>query len=519
MKRVLQALGLLVLLTVLVGVASYGQHYGGTLRWAVANECISLDMMIISSQPVMQIGQHIYETLFAFDETWAPHPYLVESYQKSIDGLTIVMGLRQGVLFHNGKEMTADDVVASLNRWLLVGQRGIPVAPLVTSVEKLDAYTVKMVFNKPYAPLENMLAYPIGGPIIIPQEVCEAAGKNQLTDDQVIGTGPYKLAEWQKGRFVRLVRFDDYKARSEEPRAATGKRTAYIDEIIYYTVPDAMTRVAGVQAGDYDYTEAGPPDLYDSLSTDARVRTYAATPPEALYIMFNTKAGLLANETLRQALLTALDLDAVIAAAYGSLGQTNCAIAGYVPGMAWYTSAGNEMYDQGNVAKAQGLAAAAGYNGEPIRFMSTTTHSMLYNASLVVADQWTQAGFNIDFQIYDWATVTQRRADPANWEVFITSGGPKPDPALSDQMTPTYPSWWSTPARNTLAELVNTEVDPARRYSLWEMYQTLFYYQAPSAMLGVGFRYSVASPRLANLDNSPSHPHAYWPYMYNVWFE
>jgi peptide/nickel transport system substrate-binding protein len=502
-----------------VGVPCLAQQAGGVFRWAVTNEPPNLDMTVTSASPVMQISNHIFETLLTFDDAWKPQLMLLDSYEKTPDGLRFVLHLRTGILFHNGKEMQAEDVVASLNRWLLAGQRGIPVAPLVDAVNALDKYTVELVFNKVYAPLENMLAYPIGGCIIIPKEIADAAGKNPLSDAQYIGTGPYRFVEWQPGRLIRLARFDGYKTRSEEPCGYSGRRTAYFDEIVFYPVADPLTRVAGVKAGDYDFAEQVPSDLIDTLQHDSTVRIYKMTPPESLYMMFNTRGGALTNELLRQALLAALDDDAIIMAAYGPVGEKDGAIAGYIPGMAWYTDAGLERYDQGDPAKARALAQAAGYKGETIRFMTTTERPAFYNAAVVIKDQWVRAGFNVDLQVYTWATVVQRRADDKLWEVFITSGGPKPDIAITDQMTPTYPGWWTTDARTNLAALINTETNSARRYALWEEYQTLWYYQAPSVMLGVSYLYAVASPRVKGLDDPPSHPLFYWAHMWNVWME
>ena len=130
----------------------------------------------------------MFETPFAFDASWRPQPMLAESHAVSQNGLTHTFKLRRGVLFHNGKEMTSEDVVASLTRWGKVGSRGAVVFRHVEAVTASDKYTVVMHLKEPFAPLLTFLALPSSAAAIMPKEIADATPAGPVT--QFVGTGP-----------------------------------------------------------------------------------------------------------------------------------------------------------------------------------------------------------------------------------------------------------------------------------------------------------------------------------------
>jgi len=515
MKKFL-VLGLFSALCMVIAGAAQESRYGGTLRYAMIDEPPTLDLMVVTSDLSSTIGQHIFETLFTFDENYAPTPLLVESYERNDDATEVTLHLRKGVHFHNGKEMTSGDVLASLERWGKYGVRGPIMFAHVIDLSAVDPYTVRIRFDKPFAPMESLLAFNNGGPCILPKEIAENAGAEPINPEQYIGTGPYKFSEWIPGKYIRLVRFENYNPSPASPSGYGGCRNAYFDELLFIPVPDPGTRVAGVQAGDYDYAEMISADLYEQLRADPNIATYLLIPPSFPCLFRNTKQGIMANDKMYQAILAALDMDPIIEAAFGPLGKTNGSI--FAPGTVWYTTAGTELYDQGNPEKAQQLAKEAGYSGQPIRYMTTTSYEWIYNVSLVVADQLRRAGFNIDFQVYDWATLVSRRVDPELWDLFQTGHGPVPDPALITALSSTYPGWWDTPQKERLMEQFLTTVDFNERYEIWEEIQTLLYEEGSMIKIGDGYTLNIASKHVKGLDD-PHHPSLLWPYFWNVWKE
>ena len=486
---------------------------GSVLRVAVIDEAPSLDQQVITADLTTMIAMHVFEGLYTFDSKYAPVPMLVEKEGIQDGGKVISLHLREGVKFHNGKELTAEDVMASLQRWSKFGSRG-PV--LFNNIEKMEAtgkYDIVLHFKQPFAPWKNLLAFMNGGPAIYPKEVAEKAEKKPIPETEYIGTGPYKFIERNPSRYIKLARFDGYVSRKDPSDGYAGKKDAIFDEIHFIPVPDDSTRVNGVKAGDYDYAERIAGDLYDSLKGDPSLVITLQKGGSQGLVFLNSREGLLKNNfKLRQALLTAIDMGAVLKAAIGpsALWQKDGSI---MPGgTLWHTTAGTERYSQGNAEKAKALAKEAGYKGEKLTYMATTSYKVHYDSSLVITEQLKKAGFNIDFQIYDWATLVSKRADATQWDMFFTYHGFVPDPVLFTFMSEAYPGWWTTPEKKALGEKFAMTLDEKERKKIWDQIQQLVYEQVPIMKTGVNFIYDVYSPKLTGLEDTA----LIWPRFWGV---
>ena len=148
----------------------------GILRYATIGEPPSLDIQMSTATIVGTIGEHMFETLYAFDSKYKPQPLLATGEKLEDGGKKLVITLRQGVKFHNGKEMTSADVVASLKRWGEFGARGSLLMKNATSLTATDKYEVTLVLSEPNGAWKNLLAYPEGGPVIYPAAIVSAAG-------------------------------------------------------------------------------------------------------------------------------------------------------------------------------------------------------------------------------------------------------------------------------------------------------------------------------------------------------
>ena len=121
----------------------------------------------------------------------------------------------------------------------------------------------------------------------------------------------------------------------------------------------------------------------------------------------------------------------------------------------------------GDAEAAKQMAEEAGYAGEPIRFMLTTSYPEMYDTGSVAVQQMEAAGFNIDLQIYDWPTVVNRRGDTALWDIFVTTHGAVPDPSLFTFLNDNYPGWWTSPEKKELeAKFIGT-TDIDERKAIW----------------------------------------------------
>ena len=456
---------------------SAASRRGGTLRVAEIGEPLTLDTVATTATQTSSLTHAIFEELFAFDANWRVQPMLAESYTRSQDGRTYTFTLRKNVPFHNGKEMTADDVVASLNRWGKMSPRGSSVYKNVEAVTASDKYAVVMKFKEPFAPLLSFLALPNGAAAIMPKEIIDATGPALK---QYIGTGPYKFGEWVPDRHVKLVRFDTYAARSDPSSGAAGRREALADEIYFYPVSQVATRTAGVQSGDYDIADSTPnQDAYSQVKKDARVVVEPVKPGDFLTFFFNKKQGLMANEKLRQAVLLALDMQPIMKATFGNPELFSLGPSIYPSGTPWYTTAGQEMYNIHDAARARQLMKEAGYNGEPVRWLTTQQYDYMFKSTVVAAAQLQHVGFKVDMQVLEWAGVLDHRSKPADYDLFTTSHGFVADPALITVFNPGYPGWWDSTEKNKLFDEFNQTGDPGARVKIWSKLQQLIYQQAP----------------------------------------
>jgi peptide/nickel transport system substrate-binding protein len=487
------------------------QVYGGTVKIAVETEPANLDIQMTPSDQVSYIAQHIFEQLFAFDEAFNVVPMLADSYESNDEGTEFTIYLRKGVLFHNGKEMTAEDVIASLYRWSQVSARGATAAEYITEVEQVDDYSIVLRLKEPFAPLLSFLAFQNTAASIYPKEICEKYPTTPI--EEYIGTGPYKFAHWMPDYRIRLERFDDYVARDDEPSGWGGKKVAYLDAVEYYTVLEPYTRQAGVQAGDYHVGMFINREAYPELVNDPNVNTHMLSPGGFGWIIFNKAQGIMTNQKLRQAALAAMDMEPILAASYG-LADFYLADPSYYPkGTVWYTDAGGELYDQNNIERAKQLVKEAGYNGEPIRLISTAERPEFLNIALVAASQWQEAGLNVDVQLYDWATVLERRANPEANDAFVTAHGFVPDPSLITILSSSYPGWWDSPAKNELLAKFQSEPDQEKRMELWAELQALIYEEVPAIRIGDYYSLTISRKELKNFQGTT------WPVLWNVWLE
>jgi peptide/nickel transport system substrate-binding protein len=480
----------------------------GMLREATIGEPPPLDVMLTTADVAAVIGRHIFETLYAYDSTYGPRPMLADSERVDDGGKTIVIKLRQGVLFHNGKEMTASDVVASMKRWGQFGARGKLLMANAVSVEATAKDEVTLKLSAPNGAWKTLIADVNGGLAIYPEEIVSRAGGQPIEQKDYIGTGPYKFKEWRPNRHVELEKFDRYNSRKEAADGFAGARVANFDTIRFIPVPDVGTRVSGVQAGDYDYAEMISGDLFDTLNSDKSVRVVRSNAPIFGLFFMNSKEGILKdNFKLRRAIQMALDKSQAQRVAFGPKGLWDAQGSIYPQGSYWFSTAGTEAYSQHDAKKAKELAKEAGYTGTPIRLLVSTNYQAHYDQATVFTRQLAEAGINIQMLVVDWATLLKMRGQSEQWDIFVTHHGFSPDPILFTFLNATYPGWWDSPEINALrTELINSS-DQAARKATWDKIQALFYEQVPAMKVGDAYTYDIASPKLNGLN--PNGP-AFW---------
>ncbi len=484
---------------------------GGTLRHAHIGEPPTLDLHWTTATITQDIGVHIYEGLFALNASYEPRPLLVDRWTLGPNRLVYTFQLRRGVLFHNGRELVADDVVASLTRWGRVAARGRELFRDVTSLTATDRYTVELRLREPNVLVPLTLGMPGQGAVIYPKEIVEEAGTGVIR--RFIGTGPYRFVEHIPDRHIRLDRFDQYKPVAEPASGMAGRREAYLDTILFLPIPDAAVRVAGVIRGEYHFADTIPHDEYPRLRTMRGVVPVVISVPGWHGFVFNHRAGLMRDKLIRQAFLAALDMDAIMRGVYGPREFWRLDPGLMPKDHPMWTDAGKEFYNQKNPERAKQLLAQAGYRGQPIRWLVTTEIMPHFISANIAKPQLERAGLVIDLQVTDWATVVSRRGRPELWEVFTTRFGYVPDPVQLLPLLPEWPGWYANREMAAHMRLLTRHTDPAVRKEIWRRAQRLFYEDAATVKLGDWFLLQLLREEVKGFTGVPGTFH------WNVWLE
>jgi len=466
-------------------LATEAQKKGGILKVGNLGEPPSLDAFCTNARITETLTNHIYEGLYSLDSSNRPIPMLAESHTVSKDGLVYTFKLRQGVKFHNGKEMTSEDVVASLARWGKQSIYGKALFKQVADLKAVDKNTVEMKLKEKSAIVLISLAVPNNFGAIYPKEIAEKFAP-EVKATEYVGTGPFKLAEWKPDQYIRMVRFDEYSSRNEKPNGYGGGKTAYLDEIRWQPVPEVATRVAQVETGELDAADDLNLDAYDRLKANPNVRPVVSKPYYWLVAVLNKKEGLMTNQKLRQAWQAAIDIEPIMKNVAGGRAEfyrmdSSLAMAEIV---SWHTKLSGLPWNEHNKAKVQKLLQEAGYKKEPIRFMTTQEYKWMYDFALLTKQQLEDLGFNIDLQVVDWATLVKRRNNPKEYDAFTTGIGAFYDPTGAVFLSPSWPGWTTDEDIQKLQDELARETDPKKRMALWEQQTRQFYEKVPVIRYG-----------------------------------
>jgi peptide/nickel transport system substrate-binding protein len=488
---------------------------GGVLRVGNLGEPPALDAHWTTASITETLTNHIYEGLYSLDAGNRPIPMLAESHTVSRDGLTYTFKLRQGVKFHNGKEMTSDDVVASLTRWGKQSIYGKALFAQVAEWKVVDKHTAEMKLKEKSAIVLISLAVPNNFAAIYPREIAEKFPPEIKVTDYV-GTGPFKLAEWKPDQHIRMVRFDEYKPRGEKPNGYGGGKTAYLDEILWIPVPEVATRVAQVETGELEFADDLNLDAYDRLRKNPNVRPLVSKPYYWLVAVFNKKEGLMTNQKLRQAWQAALDIEPIMKNVAGGKSEFYRMDSSLAPVeiTAWHTKLAGLPWNERNKEKAQKLLQDAGYKKEPIRFMTTQEYKWMYDFALLTKQQLEDVGFNIDLQVVDWATLVKRRNNAKEYDVFTTGIGAFYDPTHHIYLTSSWPGWTTDEDILRLQAELARETDPKKRLALWEQQTRQFYEKVPVIRYGDLFGLRAIRNTVKGFNEKTERIR-----FYNVWLE
>lgn len=472
---------------------------------AIIGEADTFDPMTSTKDVVSIVTQHFVETLYTFDESWSVAPLLAAEMPRiSDDGLSYVVGIREGVTFHDGSSLEAADVVASLNRWLEVATRGRGVADKVAAIEATDDHEVTITLSEPYSPLLSLLAFSNSAAVVYPEEILAES------IDEVVGTGPYRIVEHVPDQYLQLARFEDYAHRQTTSTGSAGPREQIPDEIRFIPVPDPNTRVEGLLSGQFDYADGLPAESYARIEESDVADPLLLEPFGWPVFAINHKAGLLTHRGIRRALQAALPIDDMLFAAFGD--DTFFQVDGpmYPDGWTWRADAGAELYNQNDPDAAAQMLEEAGYEGEPLRILTSRQYEFHFKMAEVAKLALEQAGFAVEMDVVDWATLGQRRDDPALWDIYITHSPFLPEPSLTSMYDASSRLGWSNPEKDAILAEFTSETDPDARQQLFADLQQQNYEDVGFIKIG---NFNALSGIREGMTGVPASP---WPFFWNA---
>ncbi len=462
--------------------------YGGTITVAWNLAPAHLDANKSTGSEHGAVGYNIFEGLFEPDAQQIATPHLAESYKIEDGGKTYVIKLRQGVKFHNGKEMVAEDVIASFNRWLANNGGGKMVSPYFESISQGgSAYEVIIKLKQLYAPFLNILSSNVANQkmFVMPKNAVEAAGDKPL--ENPVGTGPYKLAAFIPDQYAKLVRFEEYAPVKTPSSFMAGERKAYADEIIYKFIPEEAVRIAGVQSGEFDFAVQVSTDQYKVLAGDANAEPIIVPENMEHFFIFNASQPPFDNVKARQALNYCLNIDVMAMATSGDPKFWIVDPSYMIQQSAWYTpGVGKGVYNTADIEKAKQLLKESGYKGTPIVILCSSADTVSVQAAQVAKAQAEAAGFKVDVQVYDRPTALGIRSKKEGWNIFPSAFiASNPDPQVFGAWMGTnrwITNWDDADSRkmDAIFDRMMVEIDPAKRLEIvreWnqEVYRTLPY--------------------------------------------
>lgn len=486
---------------------------GGTLLVATIGEPSTLDHHMTTARITASIAFCMYEGLFTYDANYEPIPELAESYSLSEDELTHTITLRQGITFHNGEPMTADDVIASITRWGQISGVGENLFETVDELAKVDDHTIEFRLSTQFGALLTTLAHNTQSPVIYPKSVIDRGSLEPLTE--FVGTGPYQMVEWRPDAYIRLARFDGFVPRDEPTDGFGGRKHAYVDQIDFVPVPDEAARVAGLQAGDYHLAPDISNDQFEVLSGTQGIVTEVLPPEGFEWFFLNWRSPLMSNLAMREAVRASLDMMPMLLNGWGDEQFIRLDPGLMMQESPWHTLAGEELYNVYDPELARQKLEEAGYDGTPVRFLTTQEYATRYGESIVAQQLMEEVGITVELLVSDWATVLERRAQPEEWDMFVTNHGPAADPTqltCVGQMG-TYPGWWDSEESLALADQLFSESDFDARYAIWEQIQANFYSEIPAIKLGDVAFGSYRSELIGGWTNLVNPGIPYW----NLW--
>ncbi|MBR0659081.1 ABC transporter substrate-binding protein [Neoroseomonas oryzicola] len=484
------------------------------LRMVPNADLQTLDPINTTAGVVSSHAHMIYDQLFGRDENQRPQPQMVASWSVSDDALTWRFTLREGLLFHDGAPVMAEDVVASLRRWGARDPHGRQIMAITEALTaEADGRSVTWRLRRPYALMLDALSKPAGNmPAIMPARVAATDPFTAITD--TTGSGPFIFVrdEWVAGSRVVYRRNPAYVPRAEPASGTAGGKVAHVDRVEWLNIANAQTAVLALIQGELDYIESPGVDFLPMLQRRGMriIRTNTLGAPGM--IRMNHIHPPFDDVRARQALMLLVNQEEILQAMFPDPSLYQVCHAFFVCGSPQETDAGVPpgLGSPAARERARALLRESGYDGTPIVIMDPTDNPFVHAATLVLAQQMQQVGFRTDVQAMDFASMAGRRANrrppsEGGWHIGLTfwNGLGASDPVGNVPMQASceraWPGWPCDAEHQALIDAFPYAATPAERQRILTALQESAYRIVPYVPYGQWYLPSAISPRLSGV--------------------
>jgi peptide/nickel transport system substrate-binding protein len=452
-RRISLAVAVTAVATIAACSGSSGRatHAGGQLVWGKPAETDALDPAMSSTATAWELLKVTYENLVGLDGNLKIVPELAESWQQT-SPTTYVFNLRKGVKFSNGREMTADDVVGSLQRLVdpkldtfWSGQTGI------RKVTSTGPAQVKVTLAKPKTSFVPALA---GGPAaILPIKELKAGSFDPKKE--LLGTGPFKAVAHSQGESWRFER-NPYYWRTARPK---------VDKLVVRIMPDDAARAAALRDGSVDVTTFERPDSIRLLKGQAGIKTVVQATPDYYTLDINAVSSLFRDDRIRQALALSVDRNKIKDVALGGVGRPTAAIPSLFGGGC---DPAGVPFGSPDPQRARALVEAAGATGKTVEIMTMTLVPMGSPIAQVLQQALQGTGLKVRIVSLDVGPAL-KRVYAGKFDMVVGWFAGYSDPAMLTTMwdpnVAVFNKLWMKPDPSLIALInrgVTTESGPAR---------------------------------------------------------
>ena len=461
------------------------KEYKDTIVVSFQGDAETLDIQNQNDTTTIQYCLHLFDTLFHFGDDGTPVPFLVEDdYSISDDNLTWTFTLKEGLKFAKGNPLTTADVVASLTRPLEDHSLVVyAFLQMIEKVEAIDERTFTITTYEPYGPMLSSLCQ--FSSAILDKEYLEKYDKDSINRDyeSCNASGPYQLVSWDKGNEMVLVRNENYAG-----------ELAATENLIFKPITDANARAVAVETGEVDYASymgteqtvifEGNPDYRIEITGHTGMRVFR----------FGCNDPIISNTKVRQALVYAIDTEAINKALFGN--QYIRSTGPMTPGSFGYYNYGPIEQDQ---EKAKQLLAEAGYpDGFETKIIASDRYAKSVQIAEAMAEQFAEIGVKAEVVQMEisalratWQGLTPEEFDEPMFVMGLACGTRDADSAYNMLYTTstdgtnmgTNYGFYSNAEVDELVAKAQRSVDQEERAELYKRVGEILYLEDPAQIV------------------------------------